>query len=934
VVYGAAVPFLKDWLTAESTLDIAGDPFLEGPTNPILLILPNVDFGNPTLLRKLGHRIQEAFDRGLPRALIVLDDSPPLTVDDPGAGQGEGFPLSRGMAALRHYIQEVRRVDVLRVPPLSDSQCREAFAGLGLSAQWGHVLYQLSEGRLNELCILWEALQRGDFIAPVSGRWQALQPGTAEVGRKLTRDRLAQYVERRVPTDSVHHGRVLDALYLAASMGTMFLPEAVAEAIVETDPKRGEFDSEEWASLWRNVLVAGDADQAAFAVQSMEGDVPQMLKADARQFVLYTFHDPGLVSLLRAGACQMWREHGTDNAHSLFVKRTQALERWIERHFRDTWRQALGFRATLLRMQNRISEGERLDDLEYRLRLRESLRVQVEEERRKASTLREHAEFYALLLHLATTLAELGDCEAEADVLREALDLATTKEVARSKSESITLQRRLGAAMVDLGAYAEAEPLLTQGLDLALQHLGPEHPVTFDAQDALATLYTHQGRYAQAEPLYVRSMWGRMGVLGKHNSATLSSFNNLANLYRRQGKREPEAEHLLLDALEGRERLVGPDHPATLNILDNLADLYQTQGRFAEAQALCLRAVAGRERLLGPEHPRTLTSYHLLANFYRRTGQYADAEPLFERILQLHERVLGPEHPSTLEVVANFAPLYEQQGLYSEAETLLERALEGRAQALGISHPDTLDSAAKLGNLLSLQARFTEAERLYSAVLAARTQTLGAEDLDTLRAADSYGNVCAQLGRFQEAESWLRQAMKGRERVLGPDHPLTLDTAHTLAFMFLSLQRYGEAEPLYVRVVEALGRATDPSEWDRINAENSLTDLYMATGRLAAIESFLVDVMERRERAFGPLHPATLHCALKLVAVYWNLRSKNDEEVEPFLRMVLECYEEAMGREDPVTILLRHLQQMLAEDGFDRASHPISFTQTVPARAP
>ena len=65
------------------------------------------------------------------------------------------------------------------------------------------------------------------------------------------------------------------------------------------------------------------------------------------------------------------------------------------------------------------------------------------------------------------------------------------------------------------GKLAQAAREYEQAVDLARRHFGPEEEVTATLMNNLASLYVDLGRYAEAEPLYRRSLEIREKQLGR-----------------------------------------------------------------------------------------------------------------------------------------------------------------------------------------------------------------------------------------------------------------------------------------------------------------------------------------------------------------------------------------------------------------------------------
>jgi CHAT domain-containing protein len=204
-----------------------------------------------------------------------------------------------------------------------------------------------------------------------------------------------------------------------------------------------------------------------------------------------------------------------------------------------------------------------------------------------------------------------------------------------------------------MGAYAKAEPLYQQALEIRQKTLGPEHPDTANSLSNLGGLYREMGNYARAEPLFQQ-------------------------------------------ALEIRQKTLGPEHPDTANSLNDLAELYSAIGAYPKAEPLLEQALQIRKKAFGPEHPDTAVSLNNLAKLYANRRDYAKAEPLYRQALQIWTKALGSEHPKTALGLNNLAALYTSMGAYAKAEPLYQQALEINTKAFGAENPDT---AGTLGNL-------------------------------------------------------------------------------------------------------------------------------------------------------------------------------------------------------------------------------------------
>jgi len=302
----------------------------------------------------------------------------------------------------------------------------------------------------------------------------------------------------------------------------------------------------------------------------------------------------------------------------------------------------------------------------------------------------------------------------------------------------------LGRLAESQSLWPGAEQWRKDGLHLAEQRFGPDHPHTATSLNNLAGLYQSMGRFGDAEPLFSRALTIREAQLGPDHPDTAGSLNNLAGLYQSMG-RFGDAEPLFSSALTIREAQLGPDHPDTATSLNNLAALYKSMGRFGDAEPLYSRALTIYEVQLGPDHPHTATSLNNLAALYKSMGRFGDAEPLYSRALTIREAQLGPDHPHTASSLNNLAALYFATQRYSEAEPLLTRALAISAAQLGENHPAVALRQLSLAILYSTLHRYADAEPLYVQAITTFLQTLGQDHPDTQRAIQAFAEYLTQV---------------------------------------------------------------------------------------------------------------------------------------------------------------------------------------------
>jgi tetratricopeptide (TPR) repeat protein len=357
----------------------------------------------------------------------------------------------------------------------------------------------------------------------------------------------------------------------------------------------------------------------------------------------------------------------------------------------------------------------------------------------------------------------------------------------------------------DLARYAEAEPLLRDGLRLHEADGGPNSPGVATVISNLAWLLQATGRLSEAEPLVRRSLAIDERSYGPDHPEVATDLNNLAGLLT-STNRLSEAEPLFRRSLAIDERSYGPDHPEVARDLNNLAELLRATNRLWEAEPLFRRALAIAERSDGPDLPTVAVYLNNLALLVQATGRLSEAEPLYRRALAIDERSYGPDHPDVARALNNLALLLKATGRLSEAEPLYRRALAIDERSYGPDHPDVAQPLNNLAVLLEATDRLSEAEPLYRRALAIWERSYGPDHPDVATSLNNLAELLQATDRLSEAEPLYRRALAIDERSYGPDHPAVARDLNNLAGLLGATDRLSEAEPLMARVVSVLAR--------------------------------------------------------------------------------------------------------------------------------
>jgi tetratricopeptide (TPR) repeat protein len=282
------------------------------------------------------------------------------------------------------------------------------------------------------------------------------------------------------------------------------------------------------------------------------------------------------------------------------------------------------------------------------------------------------------------------------------------------------IEGHTGTIHLRAGRYAEA--VVYHAMAATLVDADPEaEPLLVAAALVnLAASYNQLGAPAQAEPLLERALSIEEGVLGPHHPELASTLIDLGNAVYARGELQRcralyERAIVLLEATK-------PDAAELGMALSNFAAVVGAQGDDAEALRRQRQALALFERTLGPNHLYVATT---LGNIASREPP-ADAMRSIERAIAIYESH-DPEHPGIGYAFNELADLHNTAGRSDLALAPAKRALAVREKKLGASHPDVAWSLHVLGDTLLAVGRVEEAIPKLERALAIRETLDGAE---------------------------------------------------------------------------------------------------------------------------------------------------------------------------------------------------------------
>jgi tetratricopeptide (TPR) repeat protein len=330
---------------------------------------------------------------------------------------------------------------------------------------------------------------------------------------------------------------------------------------------------------------------------------------------------------------------------------------------------------------------------------------------REAALGRDHIMAIYTRVNMATPLLGQGSfaeayewCSSTLSIMDGAVDAHGVCRFKEDHPERLRCLLYRGAAMLDMGRYADVvreEATVVQHMRRVLGH---HHPFTLNAEVVRAKALTLLGRYNDAQESIADVIDARKRALGERHTDYITTLVARAELLRLSG--ELEAARSTCEAalrLCGEASLDGA-HELVLGIKQCIADtLMDSDARqhssLTRARGLLSEVVAARSRTLRETHPALLTTKRRAACLSMLEGEHGSAIEQLLMVISVAERpdALGPRHPDVVRCRVDLAVARSLAGVLAGATAMMEdadpcemlrRARDMLVDSLGPDHPD------------------------------------------------------------------------------------------------------------------------------------------------------------------------------------------------------------------------------------------------------
>ncbi len=371
------------------------------------------------------------------------------------------------------------------------------------------------------------------------------------------------------------------------------------------------------------------------------------------------------------------------------------------------------------------------------------------------------------------------------------------------------LLQAVGRIYRNLELFDEADPLLTEALDLRREVAGDQGPDLAESFADVGSVLAQTGREQEAEDYYRESLARFVAQYGEHHREVARAQGNLANLLHRLGKFE-ESESLLTLAVETSQTLESPDELRSAWLMNMLARSRLQKGEAPEAHQLFERALEIRRRILGPDNYWVSRSLVSVALSHYHQGRYQQAIPLYREALRILELHLGPDSTRVASVLENLAHSLHFAGQGEQTQAMMERALEIHVAAQGEESANAMRLRYNLAHLRLLLGDAAEAEKEFRRLQPIQKRVFDGPTEQSAMTWNGLGEALVAQGRADGVEDYFRRCEAQLLSLFGPKTKKLATPLLNRGRLARRRDDLATAEPLFRRAYDILQANLSP----------------------------------------------------------------------------------------------------------------------------
>ena len=314
-----------------------------------------------------------------------------------------------------------------------------------------------------------------------------------------------------------------------------------------------------------------------------------------------------------------------------------------------------------------------------------------------------HDEVIDAKIDLSTVYRRIGKVEKAENLCVSALTIIRDQNRSTEDPRMLKCMNELAKIFLSRDKIAQAESMSRNVFERSRLSLGEKSSVSLIRGQVLVEALRKGGKLDEAEELSKSLVASMVEILGPTHPDTLGAMDALAEIVvsRKDLTRGLDLYEQILDS---KERMLGEQHPETLSTLKAIARILRLQDLPEEAEEIQFTVYTRLKRKNGLEHPETLRAMNELADLYMDSGKQVDAFQLSNETLIIELRIMGELDPMTLQTRYRIGKLHYLAERKEEAMEELGDVLAKQEKLLGFDHSEVTKTRDLLNEILAERA--------------------------------------------------------------------------------------------------------------------------------------------------------------------------------------------------------------------------------------
>jgi len=446
---------------------------------------------------------------------------------------------------------------------------------------------------------------------------------------------------------------------------------------------------------------------------------------------------------------------------------------------------------------------------------------------------------------------------------------AFTRLLGPEHPETAEALNALGGTLMVLGDLDGARNAFERALWIFRRRYGDRHHLTATALGNVGYILGQMGEYAAAISTLAEALSVERALAGGDNIRIASKLHELGDVLRDAGDPSKSKEQIE-QALEIARRLGPPNSYKIGVLLDSLGVTLRELGDLQHAAMAHRQALPIFEKHCGKDSRHTGTVLRHVGWVLLDLGQFERARRVLEKALSIEQKAYGSESPLIGDSLNALGLTFRELGYIGHARAAIQRALD---ICKGSQQPFGSPEAASLNNLALIlrdEGDLAGANEALDAALAISERKLGASHPAVATHLGNLAEVLCDRGDCERARALLTRALSIDRRAFGHDHPAIARDLAKLGWVLC-------------RVPDTLGSAQTALEEALLIDQRCYGHSHPKTARdLTYLGLLYVRIGSRRRAA------VVLRQALKICRKYYGETHERTRRAREHLRGVLE----------------------------------------------